>query len=339
MPAKLDPYTIAALLSMRNQFFKIKPRYRFRIIQTMRWWTAFGERLALSSTYTLCIFTPTYNRASHLANLYESLKRQDSDFHWLIVDDGSSDNTEQLVNSIKENSPFPITYIKQRNGGKQRAFNTAVENCPNELLMCVDDDDLVPEGMIRAVLDSWDKFRNDETIAGMIGMCGKTATEPLGTTISPNIDRVTMWNLYYKYGHRGDTAHIHRTEILKQFPFDVEPDESFIGETYVFHQIDQHYDLGVMHRILIVREYFPDGYTANVRKVTRNNPKGYMKLKRMYIEYADSMLLKYYETILYLVGCHFAKHPKAIRTAPNPILAVLGWVPAKMLCYTVYRSR
>lgn len=289
--------------------------------------------------HTLCIFTPTYNRAGHLADLFKSLKQQDPDFHWLIVDDGSPDNTEQVVASFKETSPFPITYIKQRNGGKQRAFNTAVDNCPNELLMCVDDDDLVPAGTVRAVLDEWDKYRDDETIAGMIGMCGKTATKPLRTSISPTLDRTTMWDLYYKHGHRGDTAHIHRTKILKQFPFDVEPDERFIGETYVFHQIDQHYELGVLHRILIVREYFPDGYTANVRKITRENPKGYTKLKRMYVEYADTAPLKYYETILYLVGCHFAKRQKAIRTAPSPIFAALAWIPAKALCYTVYRPK
>lgn len=289
--------------------------------------------------HTLCIFTPTYNRAGHLKNLFESLRQQDPDFHWLIVDDGSPDDTEKTVAAFKESSPFPITYIKQCNGGKQRAFNAAVNNCPDELLMCIDDDDLVPEGTVRAILDAWEGFRDDDSIAGMIGMCGKTAIQPLGTSISPNLSRTTMWDLYYKHGHKGDTAHIHRTKILKQFPFDVEPDERFIAETYVFHQIDQHYELGVMHRILIVREYFPDGYTANVRKVTRENPKGYVKLKRMYVEYADSVPLKYFETVLYLVGCHFAKVPKAIRTAPSPVLAVLGWIPAKILCHTVYRPK
>ena len=289
--------------------------------------------------HTLCIFTPTYNRAGHLVNLFDSLKRQDPDFHWLIVDDGSPDNTEQVVDSFKKSSPFPITYIKQPNGGKQRAFNTAVENCPDELLICIDDDDLVPAGTVRAILDEWGKYKDDETIAGMIGMCGKTAAEPLGTTISPSLNRTTMWDLYYKHGHKGDTAHIHRTEILKQFPFDVEPGERFIAETYVFHQIDQRYKLGVLHRILIVREYYPDGYTANVRKITRENPKGYTKLKRMFVEYADTTPLKYYETILYLVGCHFAKRPRAIRTAPSPALAALAWIPAKLLCHTVYRPK
>ncbi len=293
----------------------------------------------MSASHTLCIFTPTYNRANRLLNLFESLKHQDPDFHWIIVDDGSPDNTEEVVASIKETAPFPVTYLKQKNGGKQRAFNTAVANCPDEILMCVDDDDIVPEGTVRAILDAWEGFRDDPTIAGMIGMCGKTATAPLQTAIPEGLSRTTMWDLYYKLGHKGDTAHIHRTEILRQFPFDVEPDERFIAETYVFHQIDQHYELGVMHRVLIVREYLNDGYTANVRKITRENPKGYMKLKRMYVGYADTIPLKYYETILYLVGCHFAKQPKAIRQAPNPVLAAAAWVPAKILCHTVYKAK
>ncbi len=293
----------------------------------------------MPQTCTLCIFTPTYNRAAHLEKLFESLLVQGGNFRWLIVDDGSPDNTEDVVESLKARANFPVTYIKQANGGKQRAFNTAVAHCTDDLLMCVDDDDLLPEGTVQAIYDAWEKFADDEHCAGMIGMCGKTADEPLRTSIPAKLERTTMWDLYYKHHHMGDTAQIHRTEILRQFPFDVAPNERFIGETYVFHQIDQHYDLGVMHRVLIIREYLDNGYTANVRKVTRENPIGYMKLKRMYIEYADNLPLKFYESILYLVGCHFARHPKAIRTAPNPVIAAVAWLPAQILCHTVYRKR
>lgn len=92
---------------------------------------------------TLCVFTPTYNRAYCLNSLFASLKAQTCfDFCWLIVDDGSTDETEKLVESFQsESTPFPIEYIKQENGGKARAHNTGVEHCANELFFCVDSDD------------------------------------------------------------------------------------------------------------------------------------------------------------------------------------------------------
>lgn len=294
----------------------------------------------MSSSETLCIFTPTYNRAYCIGDLYNSLAGQTcKKFNWLVVDDGSTDGTEQLIEGLQEKSPFPITYIKQENGGKQRAFNKGVANCNTELFMCVDSDDTVPKDMVETVLCRWEEVKDDQTIGGIIGMCGKDAQTPLKTSIPRTLNYVTMWDLYYKYGHKGDTALAHRTEILRRFPFEVDPNEKFIAETFVFHQIDQHYLLAVVHKVLIEAHYRQDGYTANVRKITRENPIGYMKLKRMYVGYADTLALKYYESILYLVGCHFAKQPKPIQSAPKPIIAALAWLPAQILCHTVYRAR
>lgn len=258
---------------------------------------------------------------------------------WLIVDDGSTDNTESLVKEFQAESLFPIHYIKQENGGKQRAHNTGVSNCECELFMCVDSDDIMPSHSIKTILDRWKEVRDDSNIAGLIGMCGKDATTPLSTAIPKDLERTTMWKLYYKHHHVGDTALVHRTSILAKYPFDVAPSEKFIAETYVYHQIDQHYDLAVIHKVLIVREYLSDGYTKHVRKITRENPIGYMKLKRMMIDYADTLPLKYYETILYLVGCHFSKEPHSILGAPSPVLATLAWLPSQLLCHTVYSPR
>lgn len=292
----------------------------------------------MSSAYDLCIFTPTYNRAYCLEALFNSLCRQRSSrFSWLIVDDGSTDDTEELVKSLTERSPFPISYYRQDNGGKQRAFNTGVSHCQSELFMCVDSDDVLVDDAVNEILSHWEKVRHNPKIAGIIGMCGKDSNTPLQTVFPDDLEETTMWDLYYKRHHRGDTALAHRTNVLKKYPFEVEPGEKFIAETFVFHQIDQSYDLSVMNKVLIIREYLDDGYTANVRKITRENPIGYLKLKRMYIGYADTLSLRYYETILYLVGCHFAKKKHAVTEAPYPILAALAWLPAQLLCYTVYR--
>lgn len=286
----------------------------------------------------LCIFTPTFNRAYTLPALYESLAAQTNDsFYWLIVDDGSTDETEALVDKLREDAPFSIEYFKQENAGKQIAHNVGVQHCRSELFVCVDSDDTIPPDMVESILSLWEQKKDDPHIAGIIGLCGSDALTPLYNGMPKSVDAVTMWDLYYKFKHRGDTALVHRTEVLRRFPFVIAPGEKFIGETFVYHQIDQEYDLAVLDKVLIIREYLPDGYTKNVRKVTRENPVGYMTLKRMYVEYSDTLPLKYYQSILYLVGCILSKTKHGVRNAPSPIIAALAYLPAKLLSLTEFQ--
>lgn len=289
----------------------------------------------------ICIFTPTYNRAYRLPNLFESLKRQDcSNYCWLIVDDGSTDDTEALVMSFKETSPFPISYIKQKNGGKARAHNTGVQSCTSELFFCVDSDDELCSDALCTIWEHWLEVRKNTDIAGLIGLYGKTSSEPLGTWMPKGIALTTMWDLYYKHGFKGDSAHIYRTSILKDYPFKVADDEKFIAETYVYHQIDQHYTLAAIDTILVMAEYLSDGYSKNFPQMTRENPVGYHTLKRLYIEYADGISFKYYSTILYMVGHMLAKTTsEGVKDAPNKTLAYLACAPAWLLCKTVFRFR
>lgn len=287
----------------------------------------------------ICIFTPTYNRAYRLGNLFESLKRQDCDnFCWLIVDDGSSDNTEELVGGFIENSPFPIRYVKQANGGKARAHNTGVEHCDSELFFCVDSDDELTPHALKNVWSRWLEVRNNPGVAGIIGVYGKTSDEPLGTWMPNGVEFSTMWDLYYKLKYKGDSAHIYRTDILRRFPFKVAEGEKFIAETYVYHQIDQEYTLATLNTILVVAEYLPDGYSKNFPKLTRENPVGYHTLKRLYINYADDFFLKYESSILYMVGHMLANTTKeGIDDAPHKPLALLACPPAWLLCKTVFK--
>lgn len=289
----------------------------------------------------ICIFTPTYNRAYCLRNLYESLVAQtSSDFNWLIVDDGSTDATEPLVRDLIKGSTFPITYIKQSNGGKQRAHNTGVENCESDLFFCVDSDDTLVPDAIESILRTWDAFKIDGTIAGIIALQGPERDRPHYNEMPSNTPTTTMWDLYYKFGHKGDTAHIYRTEVLRNFPFDVEPDEKFIAETYVYHQIDQSYQLATLNKVVTIQEYLPDGYSKNVRAITRKNPKGYRKLKRMYIEYSSTPGARIESTILYMVGCMLCGDTiGGIKNAPSKLQAALAALPAWLLCKTEFRER
>ena len=288
---------------------------------------------------TLAVFTPTYNRAYIIGNLYKSLLAQTSeDFCWIVVDDGSSDNTEQLIASFISENRIPIRYIKQENGGKQRAHNTGVDACDNELFFCVDSDDALVPTAVEDVLSLWQRVKARDDVAGIIAMRGHSEAKPMGTWIPENLDYTTMWDLYYRHHHRGDTALVYRTDILRKYPYIVEPGEKFIGETYVYHQIDQSYRLAVLHKVIWICEYLPDGYTKHVRKITRENPRSYMRLKRSYIDYSDTFALKAENTILYLVGAYFAGcFGEALKGLPNRALSLLCAPVALLLAKTEFQ--
>jgi len=293
------------------------------------------------SQETVCVFTPAYNRAYCLSDLFESLKAQTSfDFCWLIVDDGSTDNTEELVRSFQaENTPFPIQYIKQENGGKARAHNTGVEHCSNELFFCVDSDDYLTPHAIESILEAWQPVRCDPDIAGVIGLDGKDESTPLTKLFPEGLERTTRWDLYFKHGHNSDVASVYRTDLLRIFPFEVAEGEKFMAETFVYYQIDQFFKMLLVNEIWIVAVYRDDGYTSNVRKVTRQNPRSYIMHKRRMIEYSDTFFLVSANTTLYLVGCILANAKGGIKNAPYPALAALAYLPARLLCVTVYRDR
>ena len=104
----------------------------------------------------LTVFTPTYNRAHTLPRTYDSLKKQDCFcFEWLIIDDGSTDGTDKLVEEwMKENNPFKIRYIYKKNGGMHTAYNTAYDNIDTELNVCIDSDDCLAPGAARKIAES-----------------------------------------------------------------------------------------------------------------------------------------------------------------------------------------
>lgn len=288
---------------------------------------------------SLCIFTPTYNRAYTLERLYNSLVAQTSqDFYWLIVDDGSTDKTEELVSTFIEKKEIPIVYARQENGGKQRAHNYGVELCESPLFICVDSDDWMPTDAVESLLSRWERVKDNPSVAGVIALCGSDPNTPLGTPMlaegfSTQID-------LYRHGHKGDTALMHRIELLRRFPFEVHPQEKFIAETFVYGQIDRQWTMAVLDKVVIVREYLEDGYTHNVRRISRENPYGYIKLKKMQAEDAVSLPERAVATTLYLVGYCLAKEPlaKGIREAPSPLLATILVPPAWVLAHTEFQK-
>ena len=234
----------------------------------------------------ITIFTPTYNREKLLHKLYEALKSQTSiDFEWLIVDDGSVDNTEDVVKSWIDENLIKIRYIHQENKGKHAAFNNGVKHALGELFFCIDSDDFPPPHCVETIVNLADKIK-DEKVAGIIALKSDFSENLLSDALPEDITCTTTYDLAAKYNCRGDLALIYKTAILKQYPYPEIAGEKFIGECIVYDRIAQHYKMFLTNEILTICEYQPDGLTANIISTMVKNPTGYKIYYRQRIDMA-----------------------------------------------------
>lgn len=234
---------------------------------------------------TITVFTPTYNRAYILPQLYESLKRQTSqDFCWLIVDDGSTDNTKEIVDGWIREAIVDIRYYYQENGGKMRAHNYGVSLCDTELFLCCDSDDYLTDDAVGLINSLWLGAESKESLSGVIGpKCVYFHNKKLDSIIPKNAIVMTYNEFSNVYGKVKETFLAYRTDIIRQFPFPVQEGEKFIPEGFIYSQIDRSYKMIVLSKEIMICEYLADGYTNNGVITFVQNPKGMRLVKNAYI--------------------------------------------------------
>ena len=221
----------------------------------------------------ITVFTPTYNRAHLLPRLYESLKAQTfKDFEWLIVDDGSTDNTETAVNGFIAENTISICHIKQPNGGKHRAINRGAQEAKGELFFIVDSDDTLPENSIKTISDYWFKIRDDKSFGGVVGYMAHHNGEIIGKGCDKEIIDCNSLDLRYKYNVKGDMAEVFRTDVLRELPFPEHEGERFCPEDLVWNRIAQKYKLRVFHSVIYYRDYLSGGLTDKIVAIRMNSP-------------------------------------------------------------------
>lgn len=286
---------------------------------------------------TICVFTPTFNRGYIISKIYESLERQSlQDFVWLVVDDGSTDNTEELFDKFVRDASFPIIYKRVENGGKQRAHDYAVSICDNELFFCLDSDDHLTPDAIETIVSAWEECKNDPTVGGILALRGTDEQTVIGTKMPCGVTYATQHDLFEKYRYKGDSALIYRTDVLRQFPFDVEPGEKFIPETFVYFQIDQKYRCRLVNKIIQVGDYLPDGYTSDFPNNVIASPKSYLKHKKFCMEIAEGFLSKLYCTAMYMVAHHLAYGSYGVEGTTCKYLVPLALPLAAVLVHTKF---
>lgn len=228
----------------------------------------------------ITILTPTYNRASLLPRLFDSLLRQtNKDFEWIVVDDGSTDDTREVVANLKEKcgGAFPMGYVYKANGGKHMAINIGAERARGELLFIADSDDLLTDDALETVANSWHDISDDKSFAGIAGLDITMDTrEVIGSGLPQEHIDCNAIDIRYRHHVTGDMKEVFRTEVLREFPFPEFAGERFCPEQLVWFRMARRYRLRYINKPIYIADYQPDGITAGITKARMRNPSASM---------------------------------------------------------------
>jgi glycosyltransferase involved in cell wall biosynthesis len=286
--------------------------------------------------YVFTVFTATYNRAHTLHRVYESLKAQTyRDFEWLIIDDGSTDNTRELVKQWQQENLFPIRYLYQENSGKHIAFNRGVREAKGELFLTFDSDDsCVPQALERFKYH-WDSIPEDkkEKFSAVTALCINQEGEQIGNSFPFEVTDSDSIEIRTKYGVVGEKWGFQRTEVLKMFPFPEIPGEKFITEGIVWNRLSRQYKTRYVNEKL--RIYYEDtniSLSHSSIECRVKNPQGTITYYKEYSELNIPLIWKARGLINYIrFSFHAGKNTWNIiidspHTILTSILLVIGFL-------------
>ena len=241
----------------------------------------------------ITVFTPTFNRAYTLPQLYASLTRQtDPDFEWVVVDDGSTDATQELIASFDAEQKITIRYLKCKNGGKHRAINQGVQVAEGELFFIVDSDDYLADNAIEIIKIQWTKVRDHDYLSGICFRCLNYKTgQVIGEPFPAEVFESDHIEIAHRYGVFGDKAEVFRTEVLRQFPFPDIPGENFVPEALVWCRMAQQYKIQFIDRGIYYCDYLPDGLSRKFSVNLLKNASGFRLFYKEQMHYRGVPLL------------------------------------------------
>lgn len=287
---------------------------------------------------TLTIFTPTYNRAGTLHLCYESLCRQTCrDFEWLVIDDGSTDGTRELVEGWQEEKKIPITYFYQENQGMHGAHNAAYRLIKTELNTCIDSDDYMPDDAVEKIVSFWKQQGNRE-VAGIIALNVDFKGKLIGIRLPEGVKRITVGG-FYNHGGRGDKKLIYRTEVINSYPeYPLFKGEKYVSLGYKYELIDQDYELLILNEPVCCVNYQPDGSTMNMYRQYIRNPQGFAFIRKQSMVLAPTAKRRFMEAIHYVSSSIMLRNKHLIQESPKPWLVITA-IPFGILWYAFIRYK
>ncbi len=291
---------------------------------------------------TITVFTPTYNRAYCLHKCYESLIRQSNqDFVWLIIDDGSTDDTKELVESWIIENKIDIQYHYQKNLGMHGGHNAAYRLINTTLNICIDSDDCIGENAIENILRTWEPIKNNPEFAGIVGLDADETGKIIGTKIPEHIKETTLYDLYNVHGVKGDKKLVYRTEVVKKYPpYPIFEGERFVPLGYLYQLIDQDYKLLPVNEVFCIVEYMADGSSMNILKQYRRHPRGFAFSRKSRMKMAKNFKDQFKNAIHYVSSSMFIKNSAFLKESPKKITTILA-IPFGILLnlYIRYKTK
>jgi glycosyltransferase involved in cell wall biosynthesis len=285
---------------------------------------------------TLTIFTPAFNRAHLLPRLYESLCKQTcQDFDWLIVDDGSSDDTKALVAGWIAENKIPITYIYQENQGMHGAHNTAYKNIKATLNTCIDSDDYMPLNGVELILSKWQTI-DQKKYAGIIGLDRLESGAILGSKFTSDF---TTLEDFYLNGGTGDKKLVYRTDIITSYPeYPIFEGERYVGLGTKYLFVDKDYEMATLNEVLVIVDYQPTGSSNTMFYQYMKYPKGFIYNRITTMRFSKSTKRKFIEAIHYISSCIILKRSNFLKDSPEKLLTLLA-VPFGIALYLLIRFK
>ena len=276
---------------------------------------------------TITVLTPTFNRGGRLQSLWDSLQKQTvKDFEWLVVDDGSTDGTKNLITKLQEKSDFPIRYIYKSNGGKHTALNVGIQTIRSELTFIVDSDDCVTDDAVESILKIHKKYRSQNNICGYAFLRAFPDGKVNGKKFDVNEKIGSYIDVRVNGNDTGaDKAEVFKTHCLKEFPFPEYPNEKFLGEDLVWVRMARKYEMVHINKAIYVGNYLEDGLTNNRHKHNIASPVGCMHRAEEFMESDLKTRYRIKGGLQYIVYGRFAgvKICDLIRKSRHKVLATV----------------
>ena len=284
----------------------------------------------------LSILTATYNRADFLERLYNSIIQNlenGLDIEWLIMDDGSTDDTSNVVEKFIQENKMEIKFYQQENQGKMAALNNLMEFVTGDLVVDCDSDDYFSKDAFKIIREEFEKTKKD----GLYAICflkQKENGEIDGTSFKNEIS--TMFDLYFKEGATGEKNLVYYADIRKKYKHELENNEKFITEARMYHKMDENYKIKCINKTITVGNYQKDGYTSNILKTFKSSPHGYLK-------YFEEILQKDFKGVTWEKRLYAIKHYilfltmtkekmklKGVKSVLNKIMILILFFPGKI---------
>ena len=282
----------------------------------------------------ISVLTPTFNRANLLDRLYKSLvknKKYIQDIEWLIMDDGSKDNTKSVVEKFKEDNKIEIKYYYQENQGKMIAINKLVGQATGDFIIDCDSDDYFTEDAFKIVKEAFEENKEEKDIYALCFLKYDQKGKNMGNNFKKQ--KTTMFDLYFKEGETGEKVLVFFSNIRKQYKHQLEKNERFVTEARMYHKMDEKYQMICVNKPIMICEYQEEGYTKNISKQFKENPNGYYKYFQEILQKdmkGVSLKKRLYAIKHYILFSYLTKSKnnlKKIGDLKNKILYLILYIP------------